>query len=266
LASSRLQILPIVQLAYRDFWRICQVLPGLVVIALLVIFFQRLVGLLIVRNFWTGGWMWVLVLDVFGSSFFLTPVMIAVHRFVVLDEAKRHYSVNPRQSGFMTFFGWMVALSLSSTLGLTPSIAPLMMPVAIAIKLPSQFVDGFTLLTSVAFVIVWVRLAVLFPAVAIRSVGANAANAVADSRGHALSIFLVFLLALLPWIIGAIAVTRIFTPHPLMALFAPLSLMIIDATILSAIHTIALMLSVSVASRLFQNLANRLSPRTLTAT
>ncbi|MGC1855720.1 MAG: hypothetical protein WA725_03030 [Pseudolabrys sp.] len=46
------------------------------------------------------------------ESFCLTPIMIAFHRFIILDEVAPGYVVDPGRPGFMEFFGWLVALSI----------------------------------------------------------------------------------------------------------------------------------------------------------
>ncbi|MGB8103532.1 MAG: hypothetical protein WCF47_04585, partial [Pseudolabrys sp.] len=46
------------------------------------------------------------------ESFCLTPIMIAFHRFIILDEVAPGYVVDPGRPGFMAFFGWLVALSI----------------------------------------------------------------------------------------------------------------------------------------------------------
>ena len=46
------------------------------------------------------------------ESFCLTPIIIAFHRFIILDEVAPGYVVDPGHPGFMAFFGWLVALSI----------------------------------------------------------------------------------------------------------------------------------------------------------
>src|SRR5439155_2114286 len=55
--------------------------------------------------------------------------------------------------------------------------------------------------------IVAMRLTILFPAIAVDARGATVANALADTKGHMFEILLVFVLALLPLMVGWFAFT-----------------------------------------------------------
>src|SRR5262245_41137020 len=46
------------------------------------------------------------------QAFLLTPYFIAVHRFIILDEATRGYEFAPSQTRFQRFFGWSIALAM----------------------------------------------------------------------------------------------------------------------------------------------------------
>src|SRR5262245_54348118 len=52
------------------------------------------------------------VVELALQPFLLTPYFIAVHRFIILDEAAWGYRLAPSQTRFQRFFGWSVALSL----------------------------------------------------------------------------------------------------------------------------------------------------------
>ena len=88
------------------------------------------------------------------------------------------------------------------------------------------------------------------------SPGANAGNAWADTEGHALDIFLIFLVASLP--LAAVAIGELFVLGPGL-LERGSTLSVIDLIIGSPIQTGLAILYVAIASRLFQALAHRLT-------
>ena len=94
-------------------------------------------------------------------------------------------------------------------------------------------------------IIVCLRLAILFPAIAIDAPGATASKALADTRGFAVDIFLIYLLAALP-IVAIDFISR--------GLNLP---MMIGTVVDGLLDVIALVLLVVITSRIFQALADR---------
>jgi hypothetical protein len=248
--TSRLPILALVSMVYRDVWRVLLTMRMLVLTVLLIVLALNVAEELVPVRVWGGpvlGSLLGFAMDAV-RSFCLTPFMIAVHRFILRDEVTRHYAPDPSQPGFMVFFGWLVVLSAVGTLALV------LQEVLSAISL-----SPFAGLVVAAFVIIAVgllslRLSILFPAIAIEARGATAANVLADTKGHALRIFLIFLLALLPCMVVAIGVTLMLgrgvtvpgTPAAVFNLVAG-----------AAIQIVALCLGVAIASRVFEALADR---------
>lgn len=180
-----------------------------------------------------------------AQNFLLTPIMIAVHRFILLEEVTSNYVLEPRRPTFRAFFGWLMALSVLSLLvSSLVSIAPL----------PSFALAGLFMAGTIFIVVVSIRLAILFPAIAVDAPGATPANAWADSNGHGWRIFIIFALAAVPLFLIVLLLAKPFgldTQH-----FGGKTVLM---TAVSAItEAFFVVLSVAIASRLFQALADRL--------
>src|SRR5262249_32530644 len=123
--------------------------------------------------------------------FFVTPFLIAVHRFILLGEVTRRYRLAPRQPRFLRFFGWSLAVQ---SLVLLPYLVFFMLS---SLGSRSHTLDGviavvFVVLFITAFclvIFVSLRLIILFPAIAIDASGAAVASAWADSKGNFWRIF-----------------------------------------------------------------------------
>lgn len=119
----------------------------------------------------------------FGLSivqvFFLAPVAIAVHRYVLLGEITETYFPDPASARFRRFFLFGVLLE--------------------AIWLPATLSNGLlSLLLFCLAVFFGARLIMLFPAVAIDGHGANLSGAWRTSSGHFWRIFATVVLSMLP--------------------------------------------------------------------
>lgn len=184
------------------------------------------------------------------QGFLLTPVAIAMHRFVLLGEVAPRYALNPSEPRFMRFFTFTVVYQL--LMGVPSSL------MSIAGK--TQTVAGgvlaflFFVLLIVA-IIVSLRLLILFPAIAVDAPGATWRNAMADTKGHTWRVFFIVLL----------------TSIPMLALAVPLYFLLgwpdgpsfTGGIVLSAVQSVAGVLGLcafaAVASRLFAALSNRLN-------
>lgn len=236
MAIGRLPIARAALVGYQDVLRAAQVMRAHFLIALLIILLVR-----VANNFLSHG----STAAAFGITFWiarsilLTPILVAVHRFILLDEATDRYAIEPYDPRFFRFLFWSLALSVwlygPGLLLLTSSLF-LGLPAIIAfIGLPICLVIG---------VVVGLRLSILFPAIAVDAPGGTAANSIADTRGFAIDIFLIYLLAFLP--IGAAEwlLRRLSSPIVVHAVG-----MILDVA--------ALVLLVVIASRIFQAVADR---------
>ncbi|MGB8897208.1 MAG: hypothetical protein WA322_18225 [Pseudolabrys sp.] len=251
MAASSLSIIPAVALAYSDARRILRAMTMLAVFAVLIGLAIKVAEDLFPQRVWDGPVGTALSLALGAvESFCLTPIMIAFHRFIILDEVAPGYVVDPSRPGFMAFFGWLVALSiLRELVFLTQeTLTALGVPVLIA-AVP-------TLVVLIVVIILSLRLIILFPAFAVNSRGANALNALADSEGHVFRIFMIFVLAGLPFAVLAIAVT-IFLGRSVAVPGTPAAM--VGLAVGAVIQTAILILFVAIASRLFQTLAARVA-------
>jgi hypothetical protein len=248
--TSRLLILPIVTMAYRDVWRVLKTMRTLALYVLLIVLAISVVENLVPVRVSGGpvlGSLLSFAVDVV-RSFCLTPFMIAVHRFILRGEVTRGYAPDPGRPGFMAFFGWLVALSAIGTLALV------LQELLTAISLSPFAGLVVAAIVIIALGLFSLRLSILFPAIAIEARGATAANALADTNGHALRIFLIFLLALLPLAVGAIGVTLMLGFG---ATVPGTPAAVINLAVGAVIQIVALSLSVAIVSRVFEVVADR---------
>jgi hypothetical protein len=254
MADRPLPILRSVILAYEDVWRVLFALRTLVVYALLIILAVKVLEDFVPMRVWSGPLLGNFLGFVLGAaqSFCLTPILIAIHRFIILDEGTPAYAVDPGQPSFIAFFSWLVVLSLLSALVFS------VQEVLTAVGVAATSALGPTLMVAIVVTIVSLRLTILFPAIAVGAPGATAGNALADSKGHVLTIFLIFLLALLPIVALALGVTFLLG-RGVMITGSPVA--ILNLVVASAINTAVIALCVAIASRLFQAFGNRLLRR-----
>jgi hypothetical protein len=189
------------------------------------------------------------VLQVAVWALLLTPVVIAVHRFVILGEATRTYRVAANMPAFRVFFGWLFALK-------------------VLLGLPFDLLDAFQkldwsrlasmiafLAAIVAVIALWLRLAILLPALAVDAPGATPSHALADSKGQALRILTLFCAALLPW--PAVGIGGVLLLGPGVQVLGSRVVMI-SLVLGASLQTIMLLISAVTASYVFMILAARL--------
>jgi hypothetical protein len=248
MAMSKLPILRPVSTGYRDAWKSMRMMPGMAGYALLIMLAINLVEYVVpvsVTSDVIGGNLLSVAVSA-AQNFFLTPIMIAVHRFVILDEVTPRYVIEPGQRAFRAFFAWLLTLSIVGLLAFT-FFAP---------KDESSMASlSIVLIVMVVIIVVTTRLSILFPAIAVDAPGASAANAWADSKQHTFSIFLIFLLSALPIMIGAIILIVPFAANDSSqgtALGLPAMI------VTSVVQMFFLIMCVAIASKLYQALADRL--------
>ena len=197
----------------------------------------------------TLGMQVVSFLTSIASGFILTPVAIAMHRFVLLGEVAQRYSLNPSEPRFMRFFTFTVVYQLLVSVPGTLSLAGKSgtgLGVALALV--------FFVLFIVA-VIASLRLLILFPAIAVDARGADWRNAMTDTKGHTWRVFFIAILATLPSLIVLLPLyfTLTWPDGPGLA----------GGIVLSATQAIVSVLTIcalaAVASRLFAAFANKLN-------
>ena len=116
MAMTKLPILRPVTTGYRDAFVAIRAMPALAGYAFLIMLAINLSEFVIptraVESVIAGTILSLAVSAV--QNFFLTPIMIAVHRYVILDEVTPKYLLAPGQKTFRAFFAWLMALSLNA--------------------------------------------------------------------------------------------------------------------------------------------------------
>jgi hypothetical protein len=182
------------------------------------------------------------------TAFFLTPYIIAVHRFIVLDEVAPSYTLRPGEPRFQKFFGWSLLLFAGAGIFAVVQRAPFLLPSSAGVLVIS-FVS-IVVINGLGILLVWavLRLSILFPAIAVDAPGANWQEVAADTRDCAWQIFLICLLASLP-IIGLMVVVWMFFGRGT-----------VGEEAISGVRTfVETTLLVVIASRLYQSLGKRVT-------
>jgi hypothetical protein len=133
-------------------------------------------------------------------AFLLTPILIAVHRFIILDEATKTYAVPFGEPAFRRFFAWLFAFEVLARLPF--DFLSMLEVFNVTVTAAAA---GFVAALVVAIALM-VRLSILPPAIAVEAPGARPAVALEDTKGWALRIFAIFFLAVIPWLAVDLAV------------------------------------------------------------
>jgi len=133
-------------------------------------------------------------------AFLLTPILIAIHRFIILDEITKTYAVPLSEPAFRRFFAWLFAFEVLAGFPLD-FLGALQ---ALNVTLTASTI-GFVAALVVA-VALMVRLSILPPAIAVEAPGGRLASALEDTKGSALRIFAIFFVAIIPWLAVDLAV------------------------------------------------------------
>jgi hypothetical protein len=160
-----------------------------------------------------------------AQSLVLTPLAIAVHRYVLLEEVTEHYALDRSDPRFQRYFGFALALqALWLSLWVWWIIAHFVfgapmpgepVPPGAGERLGWILVLGFAVPLVTCFVIVRVtlRAAILFPAVATDAPGAEWRNARDDSEEHIFRMFCAFALGFVPTLLFDAVDDFILTPE-----------------------------------------------------
>ncbi len=177
----------------------------------------------------------------------LTPVVIAVHRFVIQDVITGSYTLPLGDPVYRLFFVWLFALMLLA--GLPFTLLGVMQMLGWPLPVTTA---GFAaaLLAAAALAL---RLTILLPAIAVQAPGATPASAFADSGDQALRIFAVFFLGLAPWAILDIVVTILLGRG---AEIAGSPRAMVGHLVAGISQTVTLTLSAAIASHVFQALGD----------
>ncbi len=193
---------PIIQtagLAWRDSFRVIAAMPIVAGIAFAILILLSLVSVWIVPDSYAlakSHWLPVFTLvSSIVSSLLLAPLAIAVHRYVLLGELTNRYPLDPFRARYLRFVGFAMLLKLLWSL---PTITQ-------GYIASAQDAPGITGLLGfgstvlfIAIVVVTVRRAILFPAIAIDAPGATWSNARRDTKGSSWRVAFIFVLIVAP--------------------------------------------------------------------
>jgi hypothetical protein len=248
-AGGQLPVMRAVGMAYRDVYRAYRAMPLLLLIALAITLALGFLQVYLIK--------WVLQLPLVGplasllvgavQSVFLTPVLIAIHRFILIDEVTPRYELALQSARFQRFFAWSVALLALNTA--TSLIVELLVLAGLSFWVTGTLQSVLIILT----LFISLRLTILFPAIAVDAPGADASKAFADTKGHALGIFLIMLVALLPLIVIVIVVAFATMPATGDAGVTIVAQVLVGLLLMP--------LFVAIASRIFQALADQVLAR-----
>lgn len=205
--ANHLPVWRLVALSYSDVWRSLRAMPLLFGCAVLIFLALHVGAQLLPARAWNGPVFGTFagVLEDAVQYFCMTPVMIAIHRFIVRGDVTRSYTVDLADRAFLLFFAWTMAISVLFSLVFALSEALIMYGRTGAISPFAAFIP--VLITLVAVFWLSLRLIVLFPAIAVGAPGAKAGNAFADTKGYDFRLTAIFLLAFIPLIVVAVLIT-----------------------------------------------------------
>ncbi|MFZ3357855.1 MAG: hypothetical protein WA652_10140 [Xanthobacteraceae bacterium] len=238
--------------AYRDWWRSLFALRMIVLGGFVIILALAVADKFVPERLWDEnlvGYVLGLVDDALWA-FLLTPVVIAVHRFVIQGEITRAYALPVGDPTFAIFFAWLFGLRI--LVGLPIDLLVVMQ----GLDWPPWASTLGALVALIAAIALSLRLSILLPALAVKAPGATPSNALADTRSQALRIFAVFILALVPWAIADIVITLLLG-RGIAVIGSPR--MMIDLVIGAVSQTGVLILSAAIASHAFRLLADQIN-------
>ncbi len=247
----RLPIVPTLIEAYRDLRRLLSSLRTIVIGAFLILLAISVATDFVPQRLWdqTFSGEALTVLQDALWAFLLTPVVIAVHRFVILGEVTPNYGLDIGEPSFRRFFIWLFVLKVSS--GLPYTLLGALQTLgfsALATVIP--FAIALIAVTTLSL-----RLIILLPAIAVEAPGASPRHAFIDTKGQALRILLIFLLALVPWVVAIFVSVSLLGPGIRVAGSAEA---IIGLVVGGIVQSAIVCLSAVVASHAFMFLAAKI--------
>jgi hypothetical protein len=196
MAEKKPPVIETAVIAWRDALRAIEVMPVVAGIAFVLYLVMSLAILAINANpYALVGSPWLPIIAIGASivqAVLLAPLAIAVHRFVLLGEKTNRYPLEPKSSRYLRFVGFAILVKI---LWLIPSTIQSLIPadsgLAGVVGIPA-FVLAITV------VIIVVRRAILFPAIAIDAPGATWSKARLDTKGSSWRVAFVFVVTALP--------------------------------------------------------------------
>ncbi len=248
MTHQRLPIMRTLALAYRDWRRAVLALRMIVAGAFLILVALDAVAEFVPQSLW-GQNLTGQALDLADDAIWamlITPIVVAVHRFVIQDVVALGYTLPLGDPVYQKVFAWLFALKVLS--GLPFDLLGVMQMLGWPLWASTL---GFAV-ALVAAIGLSLRLAILLPALAVQAPAATASHALADSKGQASRLFAIFFLALIPWV--AVSVGDIVLLGRRIEV-AGSPQMMIGLLMGGLLQTIVLTLSAVIASHAFRALA-----------
>ena len=180
--------------AWQDAFRAIGAMPEVASIALVLVLATSLAGFAIFPNpYALVGSPWLPVISIVSGvvqAILLAPLAIAVHRFVILGETTNRYPLEPASSRYLRFVGFAILVKILWQI-----------PSAIQGFINPAFSSAFGIVAfvlSITVIIIVVRRAILFPAIAVDAPGATWSNAGLDTKGSSWRVVFIFVLTALP--------------------------------------------------------------------
>jgi len=246
----RLPIMPTLVAAYLDLRRLLTAMRALMLSAFLIMLATSVAGDLVPQRLWDQE----LAGEALGlaqnalEAFLLTPIVIAIHRFVILDKITPNYTVPIGDPVFGIFFGWLLALKVLT--GLPIDLLGVLQTLNWSLA-ASTLVFVVALIAAAG---VSLRLTILLPALAVEAPGATLAHALVDTKGQVPRILALFSLALAPWAAATIGGVLLLGRG---AMIAGSPLAILSLLMGGVVQTIMLALTAVIASYAFMALGAR---------
>ena len=200
--QHKLPIWPTLGASYREWRRMLPALRPLVINAFLIVLAISVLDQFIParladqKPFGTA----ITLVEAAIRAFLLTPVLIAIHRFIILDEITKTCAVPLGEPAFRRFFAWLFAFEVLA--GFPLDFLGVLQNFNVTLAAGTI---GFVAALVVA-VALMVRLSILPPAIAVEAPGARLASVLEDTKGWGLRIFAIFFLAVIPWLAVDLAV------------------------------------------------------------
>ena len=227
--------------AHRDVLSALRAMPRLVLVVIGILVLQTVLELAADKLIPRGSLFGHDIVRVLHYAL-LTPFFIAVHRFVILGEVTHDYRLRWDDRRFMLFFGWAFTLFAISRVLLIGHV------------LPRHWMFQFiAFVLAVTACVMFTRITILFPAIAVDAPGATPRNAFEDTKGHG---WYIFFLYLVPFIPSGYLVIQL---AGLAVLLQPVIGRILLVPLVGLTGVLWLTMAVVIASRLYQWLGNRVN-------
>jgi hypothetical protein len=216
MAEKKPPVIETAVIAWRDAFRAVEVMPVVAGIAFVLYLVMSLaISAINVNAYALVGSLWLSMISIGASivqAVLLAPLAIAVHRFVLLGEKANRYPLEPKNSRYLRFIGFAMLVKI---LWLIPSTIESLVPAARENN--PNLADGlgfagFVLIITV--IIIVVRRAILFPAIAIDAPGATWSKARLDTKGSSWRVAFVFVLTGLPPLVINLLLYWLWYPLP----------------------------------------------------